>query len=152
MGIFHSDGLIGLPRFDPCVYPPLDLLYEVVVGYLMFQFTLLDTQARMCWVCIVLGHGLLIPFVNYGGEKNVFGFKTSISIIPLWVMSFYDIVVFSWLFFVSAYGYLDGMCEFAGFSGEQWAFFLLCNEPLNVLAIPNVTYPWQNKSAKKKTG
>ena len=95
---------------------------------------------------------VLIAITDYGGGKNPLGINTPISVVPLWVMSFYDIVVFSCLFFASAYGYLHGMCEFAGFSGEQWAFFLLCNEPLNILEVPNVTYPWQTSSRKKKVG
>lgn len=152
MAIFRSDGLFGLPRLDTSVYPVLDVVYELVVGWLLFQFTLPSTVARTCWLYITIGHGLLIAITDYGGGKNPLGVNTRFSVVPLWITSFYDIFVFSCLFFASAYGYLHGMCEFAGFSGEQWAFFLLCNEPLNILNVPNVTYPWQTSSRKKKVG
>ena len=145
MTIFRSDGVFGLPRLDKSVYPVLDVGYELVVGWLLFQFTLPNTTARTYWLYVTIGHGLLMAITDYGEGKNVFGSKSSISISPLWIMSFYDMFVFSCLFFASAYG-----CEFAGLSGEQWAFFLLCNEPLNILQVPNVTYPWQKESTKNK--
>ena len=150
MAIFRSDGVFGLPRLDKSVYPVLDVGYELVVGWLLFQFTPPNTTARAIWLYVVIGHGLLMAITDYGEGKSVFGIKTSISICPLWIMSFYDMFVFSCLFFASAYEYLHGMCHFAGLSGEQWAFFLLCNEPLNILQVPNITYPWQKESTKNK--
>lgn len=150
MAIFRSDGAFGLPRLDKSLYPVLDVGYELVVGWLLFQFTLPNTTARTYWLYNVIGHGLLMAITDYGEGKNVLGTKSPISKCPLWVMSFYDIGVFSCLFFASAYGYLQGMCDFAGISGEQWAFFLLCNEPLNILMVPNVTYPWQKATKNKK--
>ena len=115
----------------------------------MYQITLANTEARKWWEYVVFCHGLLIIVTDYGGGKNVFGAFTTVNVVPLWVMVFYDSVVIGILFYASMY-HLDGMCEFAGFTGEAWAFFLLCTEPLLALMIPNVTFPWQQQNTTKK--
>jgi hypothetical protein len=152
MAIFQPDGWFGLPRFDPGLYPYIDVFYEIVALLLMYQITNPDTEARLYWSMIVYGHLALIAVTNYGGPGEKSKSICGMPLLPLWCMCFYDTVLFGVFFYLAAFGYFPGHSDnFWGMTGETWSFCLLCNIPLNILSLPNITFPWTIDDNKKQT-
>ncbi|GFH55971.1 predicted protein [Chaetoceros tenuissimus] len=156
MTILHPDGLFGiLPRFDPAVYPILDTIYEIPAMYLIYQITLPGTEARFAWTFLGYLHLFIMIITNYGEEgekKSVLGIQSPLSIAPLWIMYFFDTIVFNTFLAVVYMDYFDGHCDFAGLTAKNWVLIFIFSSPLSLLLGPNVRFPWSKAKVKSGEG
>lgn len=138
-----------LPQFHPTVYPVLDIVYEIGVLYLLYQITLPGTAARKAWEVVTWTHLLLIMVTKFHPDSILAA--NPLAFAPLYWMFLYDLVMFTILFAASAFGYLDGLTDFAGLSGKQWSVFFLCNAPLNMLNLQTVEQSMKTSLDVKKS-